>query len=842
MTPSPLPSPIWRTLAKALESLEPPLRGFLTRAMAIWDLLLRSARSRRHPVRTRALQAIGLVLVASLGAFVAWAAMVSIPSLDNFESRRVAESTKIFDRTGDVLLFDVHGTMRRTEVPISDISPYIRNATVAIEDTEFYQHNGFRPAAFLRAVLVNLRLREGYVGQGGSTITQQVVKNTLLTRDKTLIRKAKEIILALKLERVATKDQILEIYLNETSYGGTIYGVEEATRYFFGKSAKDVTLAEAAYIAALPQAPTRYSPYGNHRDELESRKQLVLARMKDVGFISEEEYNGASTEVVIFKDAAEAGIKAPHFVFYIREYLENKYGSDAVSNDGLRVITTLDYDLQKKAEEIVTKRAIENEKNYNAENAGLVAVDPKSGQILTMVGSRGYFDEKIDGKVNVALTHRQPGSSFKPFVYAAAFEKGYTPETVLFDLQTQFAAACRPDDFTTHDNCYSPGNYDEKFRGPMKLRDALAQSINVVAVKLLYLVGLDDALDMASRMGLTTLVDKDRYGLTLVLGGGEVSLLEMVGAYATFANDGIRHQPTGILEVQDSSGNVLEKYEEKATRVIDSQVARTVGDVLSDNVARTPEFGSDSALYFPGYQVAAKTGTTNDYRDAWILGYTPTIAAGAWAGNNDNSPMEKRIAGFIVAPMWHEFMEYAFTKYQPEAFQPPAPDPSYDSLPPVLKGNWNTDPSRGVHEILYWVNKENPRSGSPANPASDSQFIQWEYPVALWAAQAPPQFGTSTFPGGGSPAAPPTREFAIAFPSQGARVQFNTPITASIEYLSSFPIKRVSYYLNGVLITISSQPPFEFTFNAPQRGVATLRAVAEGPVSVQEDTVTFTVE
>lgn len=782
-----------------------------------------------HPELRRAVKIISFSLIGALGIFVAWALLVSIPSIDSFENRKVSESTKIYDRTGDVLLYDVHGSMRRTDVPLEGISTYIQNATIAIEDDTFYQHKGVRPLSFLRAVWANIT--SGSFSQGGSTITQQVVKNTLLTQDKTIIRKMKEWVLAVKLERATTKEKILEIYLNENPYGGTIYGIEEAAQYFFDSTAKDVTLAEAAYLAALPRAPTRYSPYGNHPDELEARQKLVLSRMKDLAFISDEEYQTATSEVVEFSDEAQAGIKAPHFVFYVREYLEEKYGADVVSNSGLKVITTLDYDLQKKAEEIVAKGALANAKNFNAENAGLVAVEPASGQILAMVGSRGYFDEDIDGKVNVTLAKRQPGSSFKPFVYAAAFEKGYTPETVLFDLRTQFTGYCRPDDLETHDNCYSPGNYDNVFRGPMTLRAALAQSINVVAVKVLYLVGLDDALNMAQRMGITTLEGKSRYGLTLVLGGGEVTLLEMTGAYAGYANDGVLNTPTGILEVREGD-EVLEKYEDKGNRVVDTEIARTLSDVLSDNVARAPAFGSDSALYIPGYDIAAKTGTTNDYHDAWIIGYTPGLAAGAWAGNNDNSAMEKRVAGFIIAPLWRDFMEYALTKYPGESFPPPAPEPNLDSLPPVLRGIWNTDPSRGIHEILYWVQKGNPRAGPPTNPYADPQFPLWEYPVALWANQ---QAASSSAPVSGN-------DFAIASPSGGQTYPKGTPIQTSTEYLSSLSITKVTYYLNGSAVGSTTEAPFQVEFTPTESGTATLRAVAESQQGLRENSVTFTVQ
>lgn len=772
----------------------------------------------------------------AMGVGIIWAVAVPLPSIQNFESRKVAESTKIYDRTGNIILYDVHGSMRRTAVPLEDMSLNIRNATVAIEDAEFYEHNGFRPTAFLRAVLVNLGLREGYRGQGGSTITQQVVKNTLLTTDKTPVRKAKEIILALRLERVYTKNQILETYLNEAPYGGTIYGVEEASRYFFGVSAKDVTLAQAAYLAALPQAPTRYSPYGSHRDELENRKNLVLSRMKELGFIDEETYQTALKEVVEFQAETDSGIKAPHFVFYIREYLEEKYGAEVVARGGLQVITTLDYSLQQKAEEIAARRALENEKNFNAENAGLVAIDPKTGQILTMVGSRGFFDKNIDGMVNVTVTPQQPGSAFKPFVYATALQKGYTPDTIVFDLKTQFTSYCAANDLETHDDCYSPGNYDGVFRGPMTFRNALAQSVNIPAVKVLYLAGIDASIETARKMGITTLTDKNQYGLTLVLGGGEVYLLDMVGAYATFANDGVKNTPTGILSIKDGEGNVLEEYQATPERVIEAQVARNISDILSDNNARAPAFGQTSALSFSESAVAVKTGTTNDYRDAWIVGYTPALSVGAWAGNNDNSPMEKRVAGFIVAPLWREFVDFALQKYPPEPFVPPSPESSLDSLPSVLKGVWNSNPSEGVHEILYWVDKDNPRGGKPTNPSSDPQFALWEYPVSLWAGQQSGILQGGLVPGAGG------NDFTILIPLPNSTLSGSAAIPVSVSYPNNTTVSRVSFFLNGEAVGSSSEAPFYHSFTTTKRGALELRAVFETSSGTVERTVPFKIQ
>lgn len=788
----------------------------------------------------------GIVIFLILGATVLWATLTPIPAINNFENRQVAQSTKIYDRTGSIVLYDVSGNVRRTSVPLDQINEYIQKATVATEDDTFYQNAGFRPLSFLRALYVNIT--QGGYRQGGSTITQQVVKNALLTQEKTIPRKIEEIILALRLTRTYSKDDILNTYLNETPYGGTVYGVQEASQYFFNVDAKDVDLAQAAYLAALPQAPTYYSPYGSHKANLDTRKNFVLGRMKELGFITQEEYDHAIAEHVQFKPPGDSGIKAPHFVFYVREYLEQKYGPDTVASGGLRVITTLDYDLQQKAEATVSKWAPQMQQNFNASNEGMVAVDPKTGQVLAMVGSKDYFSDSIDGQVNVTTAERQPGSSFKPFVYATALEKGYTPDTVVFDLPTQFSTACQPQDNTNDaPPCYSPSNYDGAFKGPMTLRNALAQSQNVPAVKFLYLAGIGNAIATARSMGITTLAEADRYGLTLVLGGGEVNLLEMTGAYSVFANDGTHNPVTGILQVADLKGDVLESYQPQPQEVLDPQIARQMNDILSDNVARTPEFGADSPLYFSGYDVADKTGTTNDFRDVWILGYTPSIAVGAWAGNNDNAPMAKKIAAFIVAPMWHDFMLQALEKYSSpsDAFQPPSPDPNIASLPPVLTGNWNTDPAQGVHDILYWVSKENPRAGKPMNPASDPQFASWDYPVRAWAQQNPTLIGGTqiTAPTDLTPVQTiPVSTFHIASPRADAVIPLGVPIMFSISSTGFTPISSVSYYVNGTLVgTVGA--PYEFPIRIQARGSVTVRAVGLHPDgSMVQDTVPFTVQ
>lgn len=672
------------------------------------------------------IKALVVALLLWAGVVVAWAASFEIPDLDTFYDRRLEQSTKIYDRTGEVLLHELYTNARRTIIPYEEISRNVKNATIAIEDANFYDHSGIEPTSIVRAVFVNARSMS--FEQGGSTITQQVVKNSLLTNEKTISRKLKEWILSLKLEREMNKDEILTLYLNEVPYGGSIYGIQEASRYFFNKDASELTLSESAYLAALPQAPTYYSPHGNNTEALEARKNLVLDRMLANEFITEEEYTSARNEEVVFQKIEDAGIKAPHFVFYIEEYLESKYGPRVVRERGLKVYTTLDWDLQKKAEEIALRYALSNHERYDAENAAMVAIDPQTGQILTMVGSRDYFDEVIPGKFNTATSHRQPGSSFKPFVYATALKKGYTPETIVFDSRTQFSTACSPSNFTSGGNCYSPVNYDDKYLGPMSLRNALAQSRNVPAVKVLYLSGLNDSLRTARDMGITSLVGADRYGLTLVLGGGEVSLLDMTSAYGVFAQEGVRNPHNSILRIEDTKGNVLEEFKQNSERVLDAQIARQISDILSDNVARTPAFGANSPLYFPGKDVAAKTGTTNDYKDAWIVGYSPSIAVGAWAGNNDNRSMDKRVAGFVVAPMWHELMEAATNKYPSGSFRAPAPSRSIAK--PMVGGSLPQD--GGYHSILHWVDLSNPLGPAPAFPARDPQYPLWEYPVRNW--------------------------------------------------------------------------------------------------------------
>ena len=696
----------------------------------------------KHPPAKVAYIGLGCLLFG-FGATLLVVALAPVPGLDTLSTRKISESTRILDREGATVLYDLNPDVTRNMVPLTDVSLNIQQATLAIEDSAFYFHNGVSIPAIARAIFVNVST--GRAAQGGSTITQQVVKNTLLTNEKSISRKIHEWVLALRLEQRYSKEEILELYFNNTPYGGTLYGIEAATRAYFGKSAKEVTLAEAAYLAALPQAPTYFSPYGNNRPALDARKNIVLDRMKTLGYITTEEYEAARNEKVTWSPQRSNSIIAPHFVFYISQYLEQKYGPTAVTR-GLEVQTTIDVDLQREAESIVHRYGKENQTKFNASNAALVAMDPKTGQILSMVGSRDYFDAEIDGSYNIAIAERQPGSSFKPFVYAAALLKGYTPQTSIFDLPTQFSTTCNASDvFNNAYPCYAPADYDGKFRGPMTFMTALAQSINIPAVKVMYLAGIENVIDLATRMGITTLGEAKEYGLSLALGAAEVKLLDLASAYTVFANDGNLNPATGILKITDSDGVVLEEYKANPTQVLDTGVARDISYMMSTNEARFPEYPPNNPFHFEGYDVAAKTGTTNDYRDAWTVGYTPSIVVGVWAGNNDNSPMVKQVAGYIVAPMWREFMQVALNKFPQEFFGEPRAIP--DNAPGILRGVY-TDGS-GIHDILHFVNKDNPLGGG--NSRYDGQYPYWEYslhnqPAALTPENAP--YNNNTDPEG----------------------------------------------------------------------------------------------
>ncbi|MFN7088598.1 MAG: transglycosylase domain-containing protein, partial [Candidatus Paceibacteria bacterium] len=545
--------------------------------------------------------------------------------------------------------------------------------------------------------------------QGGSTITQQLVKNSLLTPERTIKRKIKELVLAIRLERQFSKDEILGFYLNQIPYGSNAYGIESASQTFFAKPAKELTLEEAALLAALPKAPSYFSPFGSHTDELKKRQEYILDRMAEAGFIKKEEAENAKNKKLSFASRDFGSlIRAPHFVIQIKEILEKTYGPDVVETGGLKVITTLDWKAQEIAERAVKEGALANDVNWQAGNAAMVVQDAKTGEILAWVGARGGFQDKpkpagcepgvnckFEPYVNAPLRLRQPGSAFKPFVYVSAFKKGYTPDTVIFDVPTEFTpnhplCPTIPDFSNELDVCYHPKNYDEKFRGPVTLRKALAQSLNVPSVKVLYLAGVAESIKTAQDFGITTLTESPNfYGLSLVLGGGGVRLDELVNAYAVFAQDGIWRPQINILRVEDASGRVLQEAKTQQKRVIDAQYARLINDILSDDQARVPAFQPGGPLTLPDRKVAAKTGTSQDYRDAWIIGYTPSVVAGVWVGNNDNRPMIKGGAGVMAAaPIWRAFMEEYLKNSPQEDFVKPEP---VSATKPVLNGEYIVD-------------------------------------------------------------------------------------------------------------------------------------------------------
>ena len=823
---------------------------------------------KKHRPMWRIIGIIGAIFFVCAGIFALWVASLKLPSISTIPERALASSTKIYDRNG-VLLYNLNQNSKQQVVAFNQISPYLKEATVAIEDPNFYNNYGIEPMAILRAMYVDII--SGSFKEGGSTITQQVVKNTLLTDNKSLIRKIEEAILAVKLNFSTSKDNILNLYLNSSPYGGNLYGVEEAAQTYFGTSSANVDLAQAAYIASLPQAPTYYSPYGQNLDALNARKNLVLQKMEQYGYITEAQYTQAVNEKVTFEPQQNQGIKAPAFVMFIKNYLIQKYGQDVVNNDGLKVVTTLDYSLQQQAQQIVHQYALENVKKFDATNAGMVAIDPTNGQILVMVGSRNYFSKNIDGQFNVTTALRQPGSTFKPFAYVTAFEEGYTPSTVVFDVPTQFSTSCTWQGIplssaTGTSPCYAPVNYDNKFLGPISFRDALAQSRNVPSVKVLYLAGLDKTLQTAQNMGISTLAGANKYGLTLVLGGGEVTLLQMTSAYGVFANNGIRNPYTGILKIEDKYGHVLEQYQPDPQQVLPLQPTLQLNNVLSDNNARMPLNGPGSATDFPNREVALKTGTTNDDRDTWTIGYTPQIVVGVWAGNNNNSPMHQ-ISGLIAAPMWRAFMNVVLAKLPAVNFEQPNPiDPK---LKPVLRGFWQGNQTYfidkisgqlatdytptidrkevsvpNIHSILYWVDPNDPTGPPPSNPATDPQYNLWEPAVQQWMSTHMNQFhfGPTTPPTLTDPlhTAATIPSVSITSPQPNSTLPVGQSVKVILNYHSTFPITQADLYFNGNLIDTETTPPFSFRFT-PQISSSTTNSTASStsliPATISVDVV-----
>jgi 1A family penicillin-binding protein len=602
-----------------------------------------------------------LLLLPLLLLFVFWRVFLTdLPAPSELTTRQQDVSTKIYDRNG-VLLYKIYKSQNRSPVTLNQVPVYIRQATLAAEDAEFYNHIGFSIRGMTRAFFQNLK-----TGQlsGGSTITQQLVKNVLLTSDKTLTRKIRELVLAVEVEATFNKDQILEMYLNEVSYGGTAYGIQEAARLYFGKDVKDLTLAEAALLAGLPKSPTKYSPFGTNPDLAIARQKDVLNLMVINHFITEDEAEKAEAEKLNFAPN-KIDIKAPHFVIFVRELLEDKYGTEMVERGGLEVTTTLDLNTQKMAEEAVSSE-IDKLKGYHVGNGAALVVDPQTGEILAMVGSKNYFDTEGGGNVNVVTALRQPGSSIKVINYSYALAHGYTPATTLDDSPVTFS--------TPGSLPYSPKNYDGRYRGKLPLRNAFAESRNVPAVKVLASYGVNKMIEQGKAMGITTWDDSSQYGLSLTLGGGDVKLIDLANVYATVSNYGKKPTLNPILKITNYKGGVLEENQCanlaiqssnhsaisscSQPSILDPGVAYQIIDILKDATARIPAFGRNSSLTIANHpEVAVKTGTSNDMRDNLTVGFNQNYLVAVWVGNNDNSPMARIASGITgAAPIWNKIM------------------------------------------------------------------------------------------------------------------------------------------------------------------------------------------
>jgi len=765
--------------------------------------------------------AVCLFFVILVAGIFAWYAK-DLPNPNGLAARQVSQSTKIYDRTGTHLLYQIALNGKRTLVTIDQIPKTVKDATLTAEDRTFYEHGGFSVRGYVR-ILWHYVLSFGRVKEGASTITQQLVKNTILTNEVSISRKLKELILSVALERMYTKDQILQMYLNEIAYGSANYGIEAASEQYFGKQAKDLDLAQSATLAAIPQRPNTFT---NHPDLLKERRDWILNGMVDEGYVTREEADAAIKEDTTLVTKVTNLDVAPHFVLWVKGLLEDKYSTKLVETGGLKIITTLDYDKELLAEKAVRDGVEANGKLYNFSDAGLLSLDPKNGQILAMVGSPDFNNVENDGQVNVTTQLLQPGSSIKPIIYAAAFEKGYTPNTLLWDDLTTFSTPTGP---------YSPKNYDTNNpeRGLISMRKALQGSLNIPAVKTLYLVGIDTALNLIGRMGYTT-VDQSGVGLSMALGSVQVKMTEHVAAYAVFANGGTYHEPIGILRVENPNGTVLEEWkdeEHQGERVIDSNLAATMSNVLSDNDARSYVFGTSNWLVLTGRSVAAKTGTTNDYKDAWTVGYTPSLAAGVWVGNADGTKMKRADGSQIAAPIWNAYMKAALNGTPVEAFpKADIPMTGKDMLDGKMVGTPVTlDTASGklateltpdrfrkevvcgsYHDILQFVDKDNPTGPVSEHPEKDPYYKAWEANLLDYIARH-----NATLKEGEKPlenCTAPTEfddvhtlankpSISMMSPSNGNSVGRSLVTQVAVEFKRSF--SRIEYSVDGVYVATS---------------------------------------
>ena len=587
-----------------------------------------------------------------------------LPLPTKLSSSSNPQSTLIYDRNGK-LLYNIYDKKNQSFIPLSSIPKYMQEATIAIEDRSFYQHGAIDLRGIARASL-SIVLHQQI--QGGSTLTQQLVKNSLLTQQQTILRKVKEVVLAFAAEIVYSKSQILEMYLNQTPYGGTSYGVEAAAQAYFGKHAKNLDLAESALLAGLPQAPTQFSPFGAHPEDGKERQIEVLKAMQDLGYINKTQEQKAEKEDLKYKKFTNE-IEAPHFVLYVKDLLIAKYGEKAVEEGGLKVTTSLDLDIQNFAQTAVADEVDKLPTYYHVTNGASLVTDPANGEILAMVGSKDYFNNEIAGNVNITTSLRQPGSSIKPINYAVGLLNGYNAATTFIDQPI-----CFPNQGGQN---YCPLNYDLKWHGLVQMRYALGNSLNIPAVKMLEVNGIEKMVATASAMGITTFTEPQKYGLSLTLGGAEVRMVDMATAFGVFANSGYRIDLHPILKVTDKTGKVLEEYKPALSpifgkKVLPDGVAFIISDILADNGARLLEFGDNSELKIPKQTVSVKTGTTNDYRDNWTIGYTPSFLVATWVGNDDNSQMSGLVSGITgAAPIWNDIMSHLLEGRAPEPISRP---------------------------------------------------------------------------------------------------------------------------------------------------------------------------
>lgn len=750
-----------------------------------------------------------------------------LPSPYKLTERDLEQSTQIFDRNGE-LLYSIYGDKNRTLIELKDIPQYLKDATISIEDKNFYQHKGFDVTAIIRAVR-DVALDRNLTG--GSTLTQQLVKNALLSNEQTVTRKVKEFILSIQIEQRYSKDEILQIYFNEIPYGGTAYGAEAGARLYFDKSVKNLTLLESAVLAGLPQRPTFYSPFGANPDFYKERTKEVLRRMRDDGYITADQEKKTLDELSAYKFAPKAGgvFKAPHFVLYVRELLVQRYGESLVMSGGLKVTTSLDYKLQEAAQALTTEQVAKEGAKFKYSNADAMITNPKTGEILVMVGSKDYFAEDYDGQFNVTTAPRQPGSSIKPINYVTGLKRGYTAATLFVDQKTDFPCSSCPG------GVYSPVNGDRRYghgtNGLILLRNVLAESLNLPAVKMLSLNGIPAMIETAQDLGITTFTDPSRYGLSLTLGAGEVKMIDMTMAYSAFANGGLRVEPVAILKVTDPKGKVLEEFKPTpGRRVLDAGHAFIISDILADQRSKIPTFGNTafSILSIPGHTVAVKTGTTDNIKDNWAMGFTPSYVVGTWIGNNDNSDVSGRLVSGVTgaAPLWKKIFLKLFeiTKTPEEKF--PRPD---NVVQVEIDAVYGTKPIPGNPTKLEWFTKSTIPGNSAnvrtlrlcsdqkklATPADEAAGVAYDqvfvnvtdgFATPQWVPFEPPTEKCNVYRGQSG-----TIQTDITSPADGATVGLDFNVSAIA--VGPYPITRVEFYFDNVRVGETSTSPYTYPYS-----------------------------